>query len=137
MNNTLKRIRKYRELKADIKELEIQLEEIKDEVIGITATPSGEKTGSTNKFTSTVENQVIQLEKKTNTIKLEINKKHREIERIENAISILKDEEKEIIETVHIQHRKYYVVEEKLRISYQRVKQIELDAIKKMQKYIA
>lgn len=137
MNNTLKRIRKYKELKADIKELELQIEEIEDEIIGITAMPSEERTGSTNKFSSTVENQVIQLEKKTNDIQLEINKKRREVERIENAISVLKDEEKEIIEIVHIRHKKYYVAEEKLRISYQRVKQIEQDAVKRMEKYIA
>ena len=137
MNNTLKRIRKYKELKADIKELELQIEEIEDEIIGITAMPSEEKIGSTNKFSSTVENQVIQLEKKTKDIQLEINKKRREVERIENAISVLKDEEKEIIEIVHIRHKKYYVAEEKLRISYQRVKQIEQDAVKRMEKYIA
>ena len=137
MNNTLERIRKYKELKADIKELELQIEEIEDEIIGITAMPSEEKTGPTNKFSSTVENQVIQLEKKTKDIQLEINKKRREVERIENAISVLKDEEKEIIEIVHIRHKKYYVAEEKLRISYQRVKQIEQDAEKRMEKYIA
>ncbi|CAI3561107.1 hypothetical protein [Clostridium neonatale] len=137
MNNTLARIRKYKELKADVKELELQIEEIKEEIIGITANPSEEKTGSTNKFSSTVENQVVQIEKRTKELNYKINKKNREIERIENAISVLLDEEKEVINIVHIQKRKYYVAQEKLNVSYSRVKQLEYQAVKRMEKYIA
>ena len=127
----------YKELKADVKELELQIEEIKEEIIGITANPSEEKTGSTNKFSSTVENQVVQIEKRTKELNYKINKKNREIERIENAISVLLDEEKEVINIVHIQKRKYYVAQEKLNVSYSRVKQLEYQAVKRMEKYIA
>ncbi|NOV91701.1 hypothetical protein DFH84_000802 [Clostridium saccharobutylicum] len=40
------------------------------------------------------------------------------------------------MQIVHIEHRKYYVVQEKLKLSYQRVKQLEKQAAKKMEKYI-
>ena len=136
MNGVIAKVRKYREILADIKELELEKEEIEEEIIGISAAPQGEKTSSTNKFSSTVENQVITLDKKTRDIETLIAKKKREIKRIDNAMTILKENEREIIQTVHIEHRNYYIVQDKLRITYPRVKQIEKQAAQKMAKYL-
>ena len=136
MNGVIAKVRKYREILADIKELELEKEEIEEEIIGISAAPQGEKTTSTNKFSSTVENQVITLDKKTRDIETLIAKKKREIKRIDNAMTILKENEREIIQTVHIEHRNYYIVQDKLRITYPRVKQIEKQAAQKMAKYL-
>ena len=136
MNGVIAKVRKYREILADIKELELEKEEIEEEIIGISAAPQREKTSSTNKFSSTVENQVITLDKKTRDIDTLIAKKKREIKRIDNAMTILKENEREIIQTVHIDHRNYYIVQDKLRITYPRVKQIEKQAAQKMAKYL-
>lgn len=136
MNGVIAKVRKYREILADIKELELEKEEIEEEIIGISAAPQGEKTSGTNKFSSTVENQVITLDKKTRDIETLIAKKKREIKRIDNAMTILKENEREIIQTVHIEHRNYYIVQDKLRITYPRVKQIEKQAAQKMAKYL-
>ena len=136
MNGVIAKVRKYREILADIKELELEKEEIEEEIIGISAAPQGEKTSSTNKFRSKVENQVITQDKKTRDIETLINKKKREIKRIDNAMTILKENEREIIQTVHIEHRNYYIVQDKLRITYPRVKQIEKQAAQKMAKYL-
>ena len=136
MNGVIAKVRKYREILADIKELELEKEEIEEEIIGISAAPQGEKTSNTNKFSSTVENQVITLDKKTRDIDTLIAKKKREIKRIDNAMTILKENEREIIQTVHIDHRNYYIVQDKLRITYPRVKQIEKQAAQKMAKYL-
>ena len=51
-------------------------------------------------------------------------------------MTILKENEREIIQTVHIEHRNYYIVQDKLRITYPRVKQIEKQAAQKMAKYL-
>ena len=136
MNGVIAKVRKYREILADIKELELEKEEIEEEIIGISAAPQGEKISKTNKFSSTVENQVITLDKKTRDIETLIAKKKREIKRIDNAMTILKENEREIIQTVHIEHRNYYIVQDKLRITYPRVKQIEKQAAQKMAKYL-
>ena len=53
------KIKRYKELKADIKYRELKLEEIEENIIGITAMPSGEKTGATYKVTSQTEIKAI------------------------------------------------------------------------------
>lgn len=58
------------------------------------------------------------------------------IERTENAMSILTDEEKDIIETIFINKKSYYLIQDKLNFSYGRIKQLEKQAAKKMEKYI-
>jgi DNA-directed RNA polymerase specialized sigma subunit len=60
----------------------------------------------------------------------------RQLKRIENAMTILTEEERTIMQIVHIEHRKYYVLQDKLNLSYQRVKQIEKQAAQKMEEYI-
>ena len=64
-------------------------------------------------------------------------KKEREIARIDNALTILKDEEREIVETALIEQKKYSLLEIKYNRSYSRIKQIEGDAVRKMGKYLS
>lgn len=137
MNNTIYRIRKYRELQADIMDIDIRVQELEEEIFGISGQGTGERTGKTYKITSSVEQQAEKLmEKKEELFRNQAAKK-RELKRIDNAMTVLLDEEREIIQIVHIEHRKYYVVEERLKLSYQRVKQLEKQAAKKMEKYIS
>lgn len=135
--NTISRIRKYKELLADIQEIDIRMQEIEEDIIGISGQATGERTGKTYKITSSVEQQAEKLISKKEELYREQVAKKREIKRIDNAMTILTDEEREIIQVVHVEHRKYYVVQEKLKLSYQRVKQLEKQAAERMSKYIA
>ena len=136
MSNTVNRIRKYKELQADIADIDIRVQELEEEILGVSGQGTEERTGKTYKITSSVEQQAEKLmEKKEELYKNRAGKK-RELKRIENAMTILTDEENDIIQIIHIEHRKYYVVQEKLKLSYQRVKQLEKQAAKKMEKYI-
>ena len=65
------KIKRYKELKADIKYRELKLEEIEENIIGITAMPSGEKTGPTYKITSQTEIQAIKYSEDTTEIRKE------------------------------------------------------------------
>jgi len=136
MNNTISRIGKYKEILADIGEIDIRVQELEDEILGISGQGMEERTGKTYKITSSVEQQAEKLmERKEELYKEQIAKK-RELKRIDNAITILTEEEKDIMQIIHIEHRKYYVVQEKLMLSYQRIKQLEKQAIIKMERYI-
>ena len=135
--NTISRIRKYKELLADIQEIDIRMQEIEEDIIGISGQATGERTGKTYKITSSVEQQAEKLISKKEELYREQVAKKREIKRIDNAMTILTDEEREIIQVVHVEHRKYYVAQEKLKLSYQRVKQLEKQAAERMSKYIA
>ncbi len=135
MNKVIHEIRKYKELKADIRNIELKLEELEED-IGITEQPQGERIGQTYKITSTVETQAImQIEKKEALNKAKNNKK-RKIARIENALSVLKEEHREVIQLAHIELKAYWRVQEKVHKSYTRVKQLEIEAAQKMEKYI-
>ncbi|MEO2506700.1 sigma factor-like helix-turn-helix DNA-binding protein [Clostridium paraputrificum] len=101
MNNTAKRIKKYKELKADIGDIDIRLEDKEDK-------------------------QLLEIRRA----------KELEVRRIENALTVLTDPHKEIIEEVLINNRNYSYMQEKLNLSYSRVKQLEGIALKKMQKYL-
>lgn len=137
MNKVAERIKKYKELKADIVDIDIRLQEIEEEIIGISAQPTGERTSNTYKITSSVEQQAEKhLEKKDKLLKLKA-KKEREIARIDNALTILKEEEREIVETALIEQKKYSLLEIKYNRTYSRIKQIEGDAVRKMEKYLA
>lgn len=136
MNNTIYRIRRYRELKADIFELNLRLTEIEEEMLGVSGQSGEESTGKTYKITSSTENQAEKLIDKKDEVFKSIKEKQRELDRIDNAMSILLDEEREIISIAHIEHKPYWKLEEKLNRSYARIKQIEHDAIAKMRKYI-
>lgn len=136
MNNTLYKIRKYKELKADIAYFDIRLEEIEEEIIGISAQPQGERTGKTYKITSQVEQQVEKLLEKKEEIQRKKANVIRMIKKIDNALSVLLDEEREVIQVVAIDRQRYWRLEEKLNLTYARIKQIENEAIRKMEKYL-
>ena len=65
------KIKRYKGLKADIKYRELKLEEIEENIIGITAMPTGEKTGPTYKITSQTETQAIKYSEDTSEIRKE------------------------------------------------------------------
>lgn len=136
MNKTVKKIRKYKELKADIAYFDIRLEEIEEDIIGISAQPQGERTGKTYKITSQVEDQVEKLLEKKEELQRKKANVIRMIRKIDNALSVLTDEEREVIQVVGIEGKRYWRLEEKLNLTYARIKQIEKEAIKKMEKYL-
>ena len=137
MKNITNKIKKYKELKADIVDIELRIQELEEEMLGATGIGYEERTGKTYKITSSTEQQAeIYLEKKDRLLKLK-ESKEREITRIDNAMSILKEEERDIIQTALIEQKKYSLLEIKYNRCYSRLKQIEYEAIKKMQKYLA
>lgn len=144
MKNNLKAIREevsyYKLLKADLHEIEIQIEECKEDNRGISELPQGEKVSGTNKFNSPVENQAQEHEESLKRIKeLEHEKFNIEnrIKRIDNALSILNEDESYVINYIVIGNcKKYFVAQNKLHVSYQSVKRIEYKALRKMGKYL-
>lgn len=89
-------------LKAEIENLKIDLEEIQ-EVRRITVLSGNEKAGSqTYKIVSSVEDEVINrdenLADRIKAIELNIQRKERQIKRVENVLATLTEQEKLLIE---------------------------------------
>ena len=109
---TIKEVRKivksYKELKADIVDIEIKIKEKEEECIGITATPQGERTSPTYKITYSVEQQA---EKHTEEVDKLLHYKfikEMQLKRIDNALSILDDIHKHVVEEILIKGKHYY-----------------------------
>lgn len=137
MKKIANRIRKYKELKADIVDIDITIQELEEEIIGISGVSFEERTGKTYKITSSVEMQSEKHLKEKERLLRKRSIKEREIERIDNALTILKEEEKDIILTALIEQKKYSLLEIKYNRTYSRIKQIEGEALKKMSKYLS
>ena len=137
MKKIAKRIKRYKELKADIVDIDLKLQELEEDMLGITEQPSGERTGKTYKITSSVELQAEKHLEKKETLLRQRATKTREIARIDNALTVLKEEERDIIETALIEQKRYSLLEIKYNRTYSRIKQIEGAAVKKMEKYLA
>ena len=136
MKRIVDRIKGYKELKADIVHINLRLQELEEDITGISSKPSGEKTGKTYKITSTVEVQVEKYLKEKEKLLRQRVIKEREIARIDNALTVLKEEEKDIIITKLIDGENYLLLELKYNKTYTRLKQIEKKALEKMERYL-
>ena len=87
----------YKSIKAEIFNLELDIEELKEERDGMKGISYEEKSSPTHKFNSSVENEVIKREREINRLLKEKRSKERLITKIDNALDTLESEEKEII----------------------------------------
>ena len=99
-------IKKYKEYKADIVDIDIKIGNIECD-------PE--------------EKEVLLKEKEDKIVK---------IRRIDNALTVLKEPYREIIEEILIHGKRYSYMQERLHLSYSRIKQLEGEAISKIKKYI-
>ncbi len=95
-------------LKAEIANLQIDLEEIQ-EIIGIRGASPNEKAGSaTYAFSSSVEDEVInreeRLEEKVLNLKESIRRRERQVRKVENALEVLNEKELLLVEMRYFKH---------------------------------
>jgi len=87
----------YKSIKAEIFNLELEIEELREECDGVKGMTYEEKTGPTNAFNSSVENELMKKEKEIIKLLKEKKSKERLISKIDNALESLEEEEREII----------------------------------------
>lgn len=88
----------YNNLVTRIELLKLDIADIKEEYKGCRSIDYKEKTGGTNKFNSSVENEVLEKERILNAYISDLNRKIRLKRRIDVAIESLKHEERKLIE---------------------------------------
>lgn len=101
MLNAYKRVEamlyNYKKTKAEINILNRQLEMLKNDYRGTGAISYDEKSSPTNKFNSSVENEVIKRAKEIEELKDRIQSKEVEINNIDDALTILTENERWIV----------------------------------------
>lgn len=135
MENIKKRLREYKFIKAEITELKLKLQELNEE-IGVSAIGYGERSSQTYKITSSTEDAAIRIAEISEKYNKIIKEKGIEVTRIENALSILKDKERQCIELRYINEHELPTVCYKVDRSMTTVKKYISDGLKKMDKLI-
>lgn len=97
MNNIKDRLRSYKEVKARMYEYKMKIEELEDDIScgGVSYEFKG---GHTNKISSTTEDAAIMLAAKKEQLENIFKFNRREVDRIDNALNMLKDKERQAIE---------------------------------------
>ncbi|MDU1584846.1 MAG: RNA polymerase subunit sigma [Clostridium sp.] len=112
----------YKNTVAEIKILKRDLEILENDYRGTGAIGYEEKTGSTNKFNSDVENEVIKRSEKIQRLKSKIRLKEIGVENIDAALESLLKEERYLIEKRYFDKIKYKIIAAELNISEDIVK---------------
>lgn len=106
--NVINNLENYPVLKAEIRRLELEKQRIEGEYVGIHGIGYGNiKQGSpTNKITSSVELEFAYKEAAKRDLESKISDKLIEVEIIDNALSVLTEEELKLIELRYFKKRK-------------------------------
>ncbi|WP_346917340.1 sigma factor-like helix-turn-helix DNA-binding protein [Clostridium sp.] len=122
----------FNQTKAEIKNIKLDIELLENEYDDGIGVNYVEKTGKTNKITSTVENMIIRKEAQINRLNYAMKVKEAEIKKIENALEILTDRERSIIEMRYFQKESNRNISAKLYITEEYVSAIKSKAIKSL-----
>ena len=136
MSNNYKRVEamlyNYKKTKAEIKILIRELEILENDYRGTGAISYDEKTQATNKFNSSVENEVINKTKEVYKLENEIRLKEIEIKNIDDALSILDEREIYIIKEYYINNRLLKVIADEIHVNENYASELKHKIINKL-----
>ena len=111
-------LKNYRKNKYKINYIDIEIEEIERSFEGVRGLNiSQEKTGPTNKFNSSVENEIINKERRIEELKIKKDNLQTEIKKAETFLEYLEGRNKKVIEMRYIKGLKWDDISEILEIS--------------------
>lgn len=135
MNNNVEvEFNSYHIYVADLENYKLELE-VLDNSYELGAINYSETSSKTNKITSVVENKIMNKEKKERYLKCKIRELELKIKKIENAMNVLSDDEKEVMENVYFKRLKNDMTAYKMHVDVTTVYRIKKRALNKMNKY--
>lgn len=101
----------YKKIKAEIKNIEIEIQDIKNTYIGASAIDtSKDNISNTNKISSVIENEVLDKERRIERLESIKLKKENQIKKVDNALEILTEEDRKLIELRYFERLPNYKV---------------------------
>ena len=119
----------YNKVKAQIKNIELDIENIKNEFNGPGVIGYEERTKSTNSFNSSVENEVVARENEINQLLRYQKQKEIELLKVDNAIGSLTEREKLIIEMRYFKKYNNKMIAAKLDLTEEYICNIKRNAV--------
>ncbi len=120
----------YNKTKSEIKNIDLDLSLLKSDIGGVGAIVYEERTGSTNKFNSSVENEVISREIRIQKLEQVKLIKLIEIEKIDNALSNLTPREYSIIKMKYFDKEKNRYIATKLDLTEEYISELKAGIIR-------
>ena len=135
MSSVKIRLQNYKEVKASMYEYRIQIEELEEDICcsGVSYEFKG---GHTNKISSTTEDMAVKLADKKDDLERLFKISSREIERIDNALNMLKVKERQAIELRFIEEDALPTVCYKMDRSIATAKRSIRNGLEKMEKLL-
>lgn len=100
----------YKKLKAEIKNIDIEIEDIKNTYVGVSAIDPSQEPIKSNKITSMVENEVLNKEKRIEYLEQLKTTKENQIKKVDNALEVLTKEDRKLIELRYFERLPNYKV---------------------------
>lgn len=102
----------YKRSVIKIKNIDIDIEELENSYEGCTGLNYDEKSSPTNKFSSIVENELVNKDYKLEKLKDKKKNYERQISRVDNILSILTNDEYRLIELRYFQRLRFKEISE-------------------------
>ena len=122
----------YKQFKVEIKNILLEIEDIENSYRGIGAMSYEEKSAPTNKISSSVEQEVEQKEKRIEHLNRLISKKENIIKRIDNALEVLTERERKLIELRYFKNLTHFKVAEILEVDVSTIYRNKKEIINKL-----
>ena len=126
---------KYPWYKAALRKKEIEIWAIREEVIGGTNSGSGERV-QTSGLSDTTSSKAIKLITETETLEKEMAVYKFKVDLIDNALTILSEKERDVIERIFFKRQTYSKVDYETRIPRDTCKTIKRNALAKLKPFV-
>ncbi|EJO5349053.1 hypothetical protein NRP93_003205 [Clostridium botulinum] len=127
---------KYKEMIAEIKNIDIEIEYIRQHPEGISAMNYEEKSSPTNKFNSSVENEIIEIDEKIERLKEQKAEQVYWTSKIDNALEVLDQRNEEIIKMKYFEKINNTKIAARLNLTEEWICKLKNDSLKQLFKLI-
>ncbi|CZR81509.1 TPA: transcriptional regulator [Clostridioides difficile] len=124
----------YNRLKAEIKYLNLEIKKKENSYLGCKFGVYTERTSQTYNISSSVENEIMRKEKEIEKIRREVESKEILIEKIDNAMSLLNEEEITLVQYRYFskKNNSWGYIADSIGFSVTRCKQMRIEIINKV-----
>lgn len=125
----------YKNTKIEIKNMYLDLEILENDYKGIGSIGYEEKSAPTNKFNSSVENEIVKKDEEILKLRKKIRLKEIEISKIDNIVEGLNSKETEFIKLKYFEKLTHNKISERIDISFDYINEYRIKVINKISRY--
>lgn len=130
--NTETLLYSYKLMRAEIKNISLEIEELENEYQGCGGMSYEEKSAPTNKFNSAVENEMIARRYKPEQLEKRKHKLEVQVKKIDNALEILTPREYDIITRIYFDKLSYSDISIKIDLTQDYIGDLKRDILGKI-----